>query len=92
MYLLCFTMNLISPPPPPPSPCRPQLPQYLHEAGWTAEGHVVGVTQPRRVAATTVASRVADERGAVLGHEVGYCIRFDDCSDPKATRIKVSRH
>ncbi len=67
----------------------PQLPQYLHEAGWTAEGHVVGVTQPRRVAATTVASRVADERGAVLGHEVGYCIRFDDCSDPKSTRIKV---
>lgn len=67
-----------------------QLPQYLHEAGWTAEGYVVGVTQPRRVAATTVASRVADERGAVLGHEVGYCIRFDDCSDPKATRIKVN--
>lgn len=36
-----------------------------------------------------VAGRVAEERGAVLGHEVGYCIRFDDCTDPLATRIKV---
>nr|XP_045013681.1 probable ATP-dependent RNA helicase DHX35 isoform X2 [Jaculus jaculus] len=35
-----------------------------------------------------VAGRVAEERGAVLGHEVGYCIRFDDCTDPRATRIK----
>ncbi|XP_039720269.1 putative ATP-dependent RNA helicase DHX35 isoform X3 [Pteropus medius] len=65
-----------------------QIPQYLAEAGWTAEGRVVGVTQPRRVAAVTVAGRVADERGAVLGHEVGYCIRFDDCTDSLATRIK----
>uniref|UniRef100_A0A2K5K9A1 RNA helicase n=1 Tax=Colobus angolensis palliatus TaxID=336983 RepID=A0A2K5K9A1_COLAP len=65
-----------------------QIPQYLAEAGWTAEGRVVGVTQPRRVAAVTVAGRVAEERGAVLGHEVGYCIRFDDCTDQLATRIK----
>ncbi|XP_060253017.1 probable ATP-dependent RNA helicase DHX35 isoform X4 [Ovis aries] len=35
-----------------------------------------------------VAGRVAEERGAVLGHEVGYCIRFDDCTSPLATRIK----
>lgn len=33
---------------------------------------------------------MAEERGAVLGHEVGYCIRFDDCTNPLATRIKVS--
>ena len=32
---------------------------------------------------------MAEERGAVLGHEVGYCIRFDDCTSPLATRIKV---
>ncbi|XP_062897219.1 probable ATP-dependent RNA helicase DHX35 [Mobula hypostoma] len=65
-----------------------QIPQYLLEAGWTAEGRVIGVTQPRRVAAVSVAGRVAEERGALLGHEVGYCIRFDDCSDSQATRIK----
>ncbi|KAK3610344.1 hypothetical protein CHS0354_029813 [Potamilus streckersoni] len=65
-----------------------QIPQYLLEAGWAAEGHVVGVTQPRRVAAVTVATRVAEERGAILGHEVGYTIRFDDCSDTTATRVK----
>ncbi|XP_042561269.1 probable ATP-dependent RNA helicase DHX35, partial [Clupea harengus] len=64
-----------------------QIPQYLLEAGWAAEGKVIGV-KPRRVAATSVANRVAEERGALLGHEVGYTIRFDDCSDPNATRIK----
>ena len=31
-----------------------QIPQYLHEAGWTGNGFMVGITQPRRVAATTV--------------------------------------
>ncbi|CAB1336067.1 unnamed protein product, partial [Coregonus sp. 'balchen'] len=65
-----------------------QIPQYLLEAGWAADGKVIGVTQPRRVAAISVANRLAEERGALLGHEVGYTIRFDDCSDPHATRIK----
>uniref|UniRef100_A0A8W8K8T0 RNA helicase n=1 Tax=Magallana gigas TaxID=29159 RepID=A0A8W8K8T0_MAGGI len=65
-----------------------QIPQYLLEAGWGAEGHVIGVTQPRRVAAVTVATRVAEERGALLGDEVGYTIRFDDTSDPTRTRVK----
>ncbi|KAJ3023009.1 ATPdependent RNA helicase [Thoreauomyces humboldtii] len=65
-----------------------QLPQYLHEAGWTANGYVVACTQPRRVAATTVATRVADEMGVVLGQQVGYTIRFDDCTDSTTTRIK----
>ena len=36
--------------------CLIQIPQYLHEAGWTANGYTVGITQPRRVAATTVRS------------------------------------
>ncbi|ELT92990.1 hypothetical protein CAPTEDRAFT_98868 [Capitella teleta] len=65
-----------------------QIPQYLYEAGWAANGKVIGVTQPRRVAAITVATRVAEERAAILGHSVGYAIRFDDCTDAERTRIK----
>ncbi len=65
-----------------------QIPQYLHEASWTAEGHVVACTQPRRVAATTVAARVADEMGVELGGTVGYAVRFDDRYDDATTRIK----
>uniref|UniRef100_A0A6P6YJK6 RNA helicase n=1 Tax=Dermatophagoides pteronyssinus TaxID=6956 RepID=A0A6P6YJK6_DERPT len=53
-----------------------QLPQYLHEVGYTASGKVM-VTQPRRVAAMSVAKRVAEEMGVNLGAEVGYSIRFD---------------
>ncbi|PCH39572.1 nucleoside triphosphate hydrolase protein [Wolfiporia cocos MD-104 SS10] len=64
-----------------------QLPQYLHEAGWSADGSVVACTQPRRVAATSVASRVAAEVGSILGDEVGYTIRFEDVSDKERTRI-----
>ena len=48
---------------------------------------LVAVTQPRRVAATSVARRVADERGCRLGEEVGYSIRFEDRTGPR-TRIK----
>ncbi|WVQ78187.1 hypothetical protein IAT38_000270 [Cryptococcus sp. DSM 104549] len=65
-----------------------QIPQYLHEAGWTAQNHVVACTQPRRVAATSVATRVAEEVGSVLGDEVGYTIRFEDLTSPTRTKIK----
>lgn len=41
---------------------------------------VIGITQPRRVAAITVAKRVAEERGTELGDEVGYSVRFDECT------------
>ncbi|KAF5387011.1 hypothetical protein D9615_001754 [Tricholomella constricta] len=64
-----------------------QLPQYLFEAGWAAEGSVIACTQPRRVAATSVATRVAAEVGTVLGDEVGYTIRFEDVSNKERTRI-----
>ncbi|VDD81699.1 unnamed protein product [Mesocestoides corti] len=59
-----------------------QLTQYLHEEGFTNYG-MVGCTQPRRVAAMSVAKRVADEMGVCLGDEVGYVIRFEDCTNEK---------
>ncbi|KAI0086691.1 P-loop containing nucleoside triphosphate hydrolase protein [Irpex rosettiformis] len=64
-----------------------QLPQYLYEAGWAVDGNVIACTQPRRVAATSVAQRVATEAGSLLGDEVGYTIRFEDVSDKERTRI-----
>ena len=48
---------------------------------------MIGVTQPRRVAATSIAQRVAEEMGVIIGREVGYTIRFDDSSSPD-TKIK----
>ncbi|CAG4950933.1 unnamed protein product [Colias eurytheme] len=63
-----------------------QLTQYLHEEGFSKSG-MIGCTQPRRVAAMSVAKRVADEMGVRLGEEVGYAIRFEDCTSP-STVIK----
>ncbi|XP_026866548.2 pre-mRNA-splicing factor ATP-dependent RNA helicase PRP16 isoform X1 [Electrophorus electricus] len=59
-----------------------QLTQYLHEDGYTRYG-MVGCTQPRRVAAMSVAKRVSEEMGSNLGEEVGYAIRFEDCTSEK---------
>lgn len=63
-----------------------QITQYLAEAGFTARGKI-GCTQPRRVAAMSVAKRVAEEFGCRLGQEVGYTIRFEDCTSTE-TMIK----
>ena len=63
-----------------------QIPQYLYEAGYAKLGKI-GCTQPRRVAAMSVAARVAEEKGVKLGNEVGYSIRFEDCTSEK-TKIK----
>ncbi|VDO62355.1 unnamed protein product, partial [Onchocerca flexuosa] len=60
-----------------------QLPQYLYESGFCANKMKVGCTQPRRVAAMSVATRVAEEMGVKLGIEVGYSIRFEDCTSEK---------
>ncbi|CBY31661.1 unnamed protein product [Oikopleura dioica] len=65
-----------------------QIPQYLHEAGWTSRGYQVCVTQPRRVAAVTLATRVADEKGAMIGTSIGYAVRFDSKQDEEQTRVK----
>ncbi|KAI8084193.1 P-loop containing nucleoside triphosphate hydrolase protein [Gilbertella persicaria] len=60
-----------------------QLPQYLYEHGFTKDGKKIGCTQPRRVAAMSVAARVAEEMGVHLGQEVGYSIRFEDATSDK---------
>jgi len=59
-----------------------QMTQYIAEAGFAARGKI-GCTQPRRVAAMSVAKRVAEEFGCRLGQEVGYTIRFEDCTTPE---------
>jgi pre-mRNA-splicing factor ATP-dependent RNA helicase DHX38/PRP16 len=59
-----------------------QLAQFLHEDGYTRHG-VIACTQPRRVAAMSVAKRVSEEMEVELGAEVGYTIRFEDCSSDK---------
>ncbi|XP_074286404.1 pre-mRNA-splicing factor ATP-dependent RNA helicase DEAH1-like [Silene latifolia] len=59
-----------------------QIPQYLHEAGYTKLG-IIGCTQPRRVAAMSVSARVSREMGVKLGRQVGYSIRFEDCTSDK---------
>ena len=65
-----------------------QIPQYMWEAGFAKEEGVrIGCTQPRRVAAMSVATRVADEVGCKLGNEVGYSIRFEDRTSDK-TKVK----
>eukprot|EP01133_Synstelium_polycarpum_P002543 gene2543-2914_t len=63
-----------------------QLTQYLYEAGYGKIGRI-GCTQPRRVAAVSVAKRVSEEMGVTLGEAVGYSIRFEDCTS-QTTAIK----
>lgn len=60
-----------------------QIPQYLHEAGYTKGELKIGCTQPRRVAAMSVAARVAEEMGVKLGQAVGYSVRFEDATSPQ---------
>jgi pre-mRNA-splicing factor ATP-dependent RNA helicase DHX15/PRP43 len=66
-----------------------QIPQWCvdfalslsNESGQKRRG--VACTQPRRVAAMSVAQRVANEMDVILGQQVGYSIRFEDCSSPQ---------
>ncbi|XP_033040801.1 ATP-dependent RNA helicase DHX33 isoform X2 [Trachypithecus francoisi] len=63
-----------------------QIPQYLYEGGISRQG-IIAVTQPRRVAAISLATRVSDEKRTELGKLVGYTVRFDDVTS-EDTRIK----
>ncbi|KAJ3344554.1 ATP-dependent RNA helicase dhx37, partial [Entophlyctis luteolus] len=71
-----------------------QLPQMLYEYGFGNPSHpeysgIVGITQPRRVAAVSMARRVAEEMGMTLGDgQVGYQIRYDSSTVSAKTRMK----
>ncbi|KAJ2551273.1 hypothetical protein EV175_003751 [Coemansia sp. RSA 1933] len=67
-----------------------QITQYLREAGYTKGGKRIGCTQPRRVAAMSVAARVSEEVGTSLGHEVGYSIRFEDRTTDKTEIVYMT--
>ena len=65
-----------------------QIPQFVLDAVEAENTNkykkwLVGCTQPRRVAAMSVSRRVADEMDVAIGEEVGYSIRFEDCSGPR---------
>ena len=65
-----------------------QLPKIALELGRGRKGRRIGCTQPRRIAATSVAKRVADELQVELGREVGYQIRFEDRTARDSTVVK----
>lgn len=63
-----------------------QLPQFLYEHGWHSKG-LIGITQPRRISAITLADRVAEEMGDVTGGVAGVSVRFlSRCSE--STKVK----
>lgn len=64
-----------------------QIPKMCLDAGRGKHG-MIGCTQPRRVAAISVAQRIAEEMGEGLGFSVGYKIRFDDKTS-RSTKIKI---
>lgn len=64
-----------------------QLPVILHEAGYTQTG-MIGVTQPRRIAALSVSEFIANQLKVPLGDAVGYKMRFEDHTSPE-TKIKI---
>ncbi|KAF7966241.1 hypothetical protein HWV62_39435 [Athelia sp. TMB] len=66
-----------------------QIPQFVAYSDLPhTKGKLVACTQPRRVAAMSVAKRVADEMDVTLGRQVGYSIRFEDMTEPGTTFLK----
>ncbi|EPS36380.1 hypothetical protein H072_10070 [Dactylellina haptotyla CBS 200.50] len=73
-----------------------QIGQFLLDQPWMQRragptgkkyGGCIAITQPRRVAAISLAQRVSNEMGTQMGKEVGYCVRFDNVSD-ETTKIR----
>ena len=64
-----------------------QIPQFVLEAvdreSSDKSRKMIACTQPRRVAAMSVSRRVAEEMDVNIGEEVGYSIRFEDCSSAR---------
>lgn len=75
------------------TPSHPhQTKQYLYELGWHTKGQIA-ITEPRRVAAMTLADRVATERGEILGQTVGVSISFvDRCSEQTHIKVRATGH
>ncbi|MBW0555017.1 hypothetical protein O181_094732 [Austropuccinia psidii MF-1] len=67
-----------------------QLPQSLHEAGYTKDGRKIGCTQAQCVAAISVEGRVADEIGVSIGDALGYATQFQDCTSPKTAILYMT--
>jgi ATP-dependent helicase HrpA len=65
-----------------------QLPKLCLEAGRAASGLLIGHTQPRRIAARALATRLAEELGTTVGGAVGYQVRFTDHTGPEG-RVKL---
>ncbi|KAH9942613.1 P-loop containing nucleoside triphosphate hydrolase protein [Amylocystis lapponica] len=66
-----------------------QIPQFVCYSDLPhTKGKMIACTQPRRVAAMSVAKRVADEMDVQLGKQVGYSIRFEDMTEPGTTFLK----
>ncbi|GAA4144735.1 ATP-dependent RNA helicase HrpA [Streptomyces sp. RK31] len=65
-----------------------QIPKICMQLGRGVRG-MIGHTQPRRIAARTVAERVAEELDTPLGEAVGWKVRFTDQVDPEATFVKL---
>lgn len=64
-----------------------QIPQYLHETGYTRTG-AVACTQPERMTTIRSAVKVAHEMRVKLGTKVGYSVAFENCWTPRSTIIK----
>jgi ATP-dependent helicase HrpA len=64
-----------------------QIPQILYNCGYADEG-IIGVTQPRRIAAVSVSEFIARQLGREIPDTIGYKMRFEDRTDP-TTRIKI---
>ncbi len=65
-----------------------QIPKFCLEAGLGAKGKIIGCTQPRRLAAVSVANRIAEELRTNCGDLVGYKIRFDEKTGSR-TKVKL---